>query len=139
MRCAAARREANMSLYTRRPSLAFPFVPSPHPPHLRDDWCVFIAARARTPNSGDEHNASPPPDIPSGAMVTCSADNTVRIWDLGPLDGKVSGDSEGHSGRSLFMLGVCCVCPRFVCVFLVCAYVSVLFYFCFHVLCMYFT
>ncbi|CAN0189737.1 unnamed protein product, partial [Laminaria digitata] len=58
-----------------------------------------MPARAPTPTCGDENTAPPPPDIPPGAMVTCSADNTVRIWDLGALDGKVSGDSEGHSGR----------------------------------------
>ncbi|CAM9443959.1 unnamed protein product, partial [Ectocarpus fasciculatus] len=44
------------------------------------------------PRSGGQ--SSPVPDIPAGAMVTCSADNTVRLWDLSALDGKGTGDNE---------------------------------------------
>lgn len=53
--------------------------------------------------SGEESPPSPAPDVPAGAMVTCSADNTVRIWDLGALDGnsKGAGEGDGHTGRSV--------------------------------------
>ena len=33
--------------------------------------------------------------------MTCSADNTVRVWDLGALDGKSAGERDSHTGRSV--------------------------------------
>lgn len=64
---------------------------------------VIISGAAKIPTPPGAGGQSPPvPDIPAGAMVTCSADNTVRVWDLGALDGKGTGDNENrHSGRQV--------------------------------------
>lgn len=67
--------------------LHFPF--AARVPSFRKQGARQQGTAAATPES--------PPDIPEGAMVTCSADNTIRLWDLGALDGRTVG--EGHSGR----------------------------------------
>ncbi|CAM9265955.1 unnamed protein product, partial [Hapterophycus canaliculatus] len=72
---------------------------------LAHGGCIWDVQRMPEPSpagkAAHNSNPSPLPDIPAGAMVTCSADNTVRLWDLGALDGKSSGDSTetSHSGR----------------------------------------
>ncbi|CBJ30084.1 conserved unknown protein [Ectocarpus siliculosus] len=70
---------------------------------LAHGGCIWDVQRmpAKIPTLPGAGSQSPPvPDIPAGAMVTCSADNTVRVWDLGALDGKGTGDNENrHSGR----------------------------------------
>ncbi|CAM9266437.1 unnamed protein product [Ectocarpus sp. 12 AP-2014] len=68
---------------------------------LAHGGCIWDVQRmpAKIPTLPGAGSQSPP-DIPAGAMVTCSADNTVRLWDLGALDGKGTGDNENrHSGR----------------------------------------
>ncbi|CAM9682868.1 unnamed protein product, partial [Ectocarpus sp. 8 AP-2014] len=70
---------------------------------LAHGGCIWDVQRmpAKIPTLPGAGSQSPPvPDIPAGAMVTCSADNTVRVWDLGALDRKGTGDNENrHSGR----------------------------------------
>ncbi|CAN0050576.1 unnamed protein product, partial [Scytosiphon promiscuus] len=65
-------------------------------------WDVQRMPETSPAEQGARSSPTPPlPDIPEGAMVTCSADNTVRIWDLGALDGTGTGNSKdaSHSGR----------------------------------------
>lgn len=77
--------------------------------------CVFPRATARIPTVHDEaQKPSPVPDIPEGAMLTCSVDGTVRVWHLGALDGRAGGE-EGHSGRCVrgrrsILMHFVCVC-----------------------------
>ena len=65
--------------------------------HLPSVRQTSTTARVTTAADGDESPS--PPDIPDGAMLTCSEDGTVRVWDLGVLDGKSAGSGDVHSGR----------------------------------------